>query len=514
MKEIWTTPWAMVALDRTARHSAAAGGEVEVPEAHPGAVWGYETSKPGYGLGKTEAALEPVVGFNLENDRGLGLLPLPLHAGGDPRTGIQWPGSLTRPRSREAPASEADKAAASLFARAQLVWDRLSDVEAALGDPINLWSELNRRWTEDDDSVEPRMDVIVRHAKQYGRDLDDLAKAPRRVLRRTHRMTRIDRIGEFDRRAMTWLVRQPGETLVERAGDDQRVLAVAREQNFNTLENRVVRSYAALALSHARAYLDRYANKHRTRRFDTVKRYAQRCRRVERLLREAGVTSAEPGITPNFVLMNNARYRSVWAAWIELLKASRIEDDLWRWQPRSFEEFTALALMAGLQGVRGARLVAASPMTFREDQLRGSWVEHENPLGVWDLQEQGVVVDVQYRVARPAKWQADFAAPIWIRYGRKNDLPDVHKRIAVWPIWSRMLSGSATQVRALDGVPARYRQQGISGLMVVTPTDVSQSKDVSWPVAEIGLGMIGDALGTGVRSLATAIVDHIEAEMK
>lgn len=500
----------MISFDAAARWTPREDGRFEVPEAHAGPVWGYELDKPRYALQGSEAALEPVAGFNLDGRRGLGLLPLPLHAGGDARTGVVWPGALTRPRSDEAANTEAEKSAAKLLGRARLVWDRLSDVEAALGDPKNLWKELNRRWTLDDDIAEPHMDIIVRHARMYGRDLDDLAAAPRRVLRRTHKMTRIDRIGEFDRHSMTWIVRQPGETLIQRAGNDQRVLAVVREQNFNTLENRVVRSYAALALSEARAYLDRYAVKQRTRRFETVKRFAQRCRRVERTLREAGVATAEAGVTPNFVLLNNARYSAIWRAWIELLKASRVVDDLWRWQPRSFEEFTALALMAGLQGVSGARLVAASPLTFREDQIRGSWVEHENPLGVWDLREQGVVVEVQYRMDRPTTWQADFGAPIWVRYGRKNDLPDVHKRIAVWPIWSREASGSAPHVGALAAIPGRYRQKGLSGVMVVTPTDVPQRAPVEWPVAEVGLGVIGDALGAGVCALADAIVSHVQ----
>jgi hypothetical protein len=50
----------------------------------------------------------------------------------------------------------------------------------------------------------------------------------------------VGRVQEIDRRAMLWFARQPGETLADRAGDDQRVLAVAREENFDTLENRVL----------------------------------------------------------------------------------------------------------------------------------------------------------------------------------------------------------------------------------------------------------------------------------
>ena len=61
---------------------------------------------------------------------------------------------------------------------------------------------------------------------------------------------------EVDRQSMAWLIRQPGETIAERGGDRQRIQAVVREENFNTLENRILLSYAQMAHHVARDYRD------------------------------------------------------------------------------------------------------------------------------------------------------------------------------------------------------------------------------------------------------------------
>lgn len=71
-------------------------------------------------------------------------------------------------------------------------------------------------------------------------------------------MIPLSRVQEIDRKAMPWLIRQPGETIAERGGNRQRIQAVAREENFDTLENRVLLSYARLAGVIAREYAGKY----------------------------------------------------------------------------------------------------------------------------------------------------------------------------------------------------------------------------------------------------------------
>jgi hypothetical protein len=315
------------------------------------------------------------------------------------------------------------------------------------------------------------MDIIVRHAAVLARTLDELDRAPRRILRRTHQHIPVSRVQELDRRAMTWLVRQPGETLAERAGDRQRILAVAREENFDTLENRVLRAYAALGQQVAREYLERNRVKRWTRRARKVDEFGRRCRRLSRDLAAKGVRVAEPGVTPNFVLQQNVKYHRVWNAWIELLAHNQVRDDLWRWQARSWEEFCGLAVTVALIKVPGARLVASAPLTFLHEQNRGSWVQHDNPLAVIHLPEQAIVVEVRYRMSSPARALSDFGAPIWLRVGRVGDLQGFLSSVAVWPIWDAqcgLVDGEAAEVAA---VVRLGRSAGIVAGLVLRPAD-------------------------------------------
>ena len=461
---------------------------------------------------------EPVTGFTVDDSRALGLLPLVLKR--RPGVAIGAAGKLTRLVWNEAPeklpstidpGTEDEIAARNLFQRAETVWDRLAEVETALADPITLWAELRRRWTEDHDEDEPRMDVIVRQSRRLGSILDALDRAPRRILRRTHRMVPVARVQEMDRRALTWLVRQPGETLAERAGDAQRILAVAREENFDTLENRVLRAYAEKAQAVARDYLDRNLKKTTTRRHRLVKDFAKRCRRLSRDLAERGVRRAEPGVTPNFVLLENARYRQIWQAWCELIGKKRIDDELWRWQARSWEELAALAVMVALQGVPGARLVAASPVWFLDEQQRGSWIDHDNPLGAFHLPDQGLVAEVQYRLAKPGGWRADLAAPVWIRFGRTNDPASFHKFVAVWPIWD-VAGGLVPEdlVEITKFLPMR-RKDGLKAAVVIRPTPHDGGADF-----DLESGVIALSLGvrnTGLRDGLAALTDFLSELM-
>lgn len=461
--------------------------------------------------GRADAA-EPVAGFSLETQvRTLALAPLPLRrrpgvlvGAGAAVMRLVRPDLPERPATGAEPGTDQEKAARALFQRAETVWDRLADVDVALADPINLWSELSRRWTEDAPDDAPRMDVIVRQARRLGPILDALDRAPRRILRRSHRLTPLARVQEMDRRAVTWLIRQPGDTLAERAGDRQRVLAVAREENFDTLENRVLRAYADLARAVAKDYGERHHGKRATRRWRDVDDFGRRCRRLSRDLAGRGVRLAEPGVTPNFTLLENPRYREVWAAWQALLRRREEEDEIWRWQARSWEEFCALAVMVALQRLPGARLVAAAPLTFLDEQRRGSRVEHDNPLGVFHLPAQDMVVEVQYRLANPGGWRADLAAPIWLRFGRTADTGGFLKLAVIWPIWDAaggLVAGEAEEIAAMASA---LRPRLLRGAAVIRPAapEATVTEAQAPGVIALATGVQGEALRDGVAALS------------
>jgi hypothetical protein len=517
--ELWLRPWARYA---PARRLTLAETGMAVPDGHAGPVLVYAASPPTLRVDGRSDAAEAVAAM-WERGPGQGAaevpamlwqLPLPMRrspgraiATANAACRLVWPDAPERFHGED-PRTEDEQRARALMLRAEAVWDRVSDVEDALADPARLWSTLRRRWTEED-SDEPRMDVIVRHSTELGPVLDALEKRPRRILRRVHRQVPVGRVQEIDRRAMLWLARQPGETLAERAGDDQRVLAVAREENFDTLENRVLRAYGELAHLHAREYLDRNRTRSKSRRANLVEAFGRRCGRLARDLAARGVRAAEPGVIPNFVLQQNPQYHRVWDAWSELLEREREKDELWRWQARSWEEFCTLALMVALIGVPGARAVATAPLWYRDEHHRGRWIDSDTPLGVFQLPETGLIVEVQS--GTPQRDLAGFGAPVWLRIGRTGEVREFLTRIPVWPIWS--LAGGLVpgEEREVGTVLAYGRHQLVRGGIVLRSATGPEAleRSLSEGAIVLTLGTEGPALRDGLQSLT----DYLAATM-
>lgn len=516
--ELWSRPWGIADLKKRYRRDLGNGDIILGPE-HRGSLWVYApTSSLPVVNGSTEAGvLAPGFGEPYEKRN---LIQLPLPVGRRPPISIKFSGravSITwqslppRPQTKHPPQTDEEHAGHRLFLRARAVWDRLKDVDTALADPARLWEELRRRWTTDED-IEPQLDVIVRHAVILRRVLDELDRAPRRILRRTHRQIPLARVQELDRRSMTWLVRQPGTSLAERAGDRQSILAVAREENFDTLENRVLRAYGELAASVASEYLERNSSKKFSRRARLVEAYGKRSKHLARDLSERGVRLAEPGVMPNFVLQQNPRYHKIWNAWDELIKRERENDELWRWQARSWEEFGALAVMVSLVGIHGARLVASAPLTFLDEQDRGRWVDHDNPLGVFYLSEQGLVVEVYFGMARPGASRADFAAPIWINVGRANAADGFLSSIPVWPIWDQKTGLAEGEASDLQEAVALGKKSRLTRGLVIRPAEIegmSESDETELALV-LTMGTQGQALHDAIERMSNFFASLIK----
>lgn len=517
--ELWLRPWAQYA---PTRRLALKAGVAEVPAGHAGpALLYHRQATPPLvdGHHDTAETVAPMLERGAAGvaqhhiDTNLSLLPFSVRripgyaiATDVGLCRLLWPDAPERPPAGHVPQNNSEKVALDLMLRAEAVWDRIGDVEDALADPACLWENLRRRWKELG-AREPRMDVVVRHAQELPRILDTLEARPRRILRRVNRQLPIGRVQEIDRRAMLWLARQPGHTLAERAGDQQRVLAVAREENFDTLENRVLGAYGELAHRHCREYLDRNRTRRQTRRARLVEAYGDRCARMARELAERGVRQAAPGVTPNFVLQQNPHYHRIWDAWHELLDREREKDELWRWQARSWEEFCAIAVVVALIGVPGARLVASAPLWFRDEHRRGCWIETDPPLGVVYLPLSGLIVEVQ---AGPRKDQlGGLGAPLWLQVGAVGEAQGFASCVAVWPMWSPfggLVPTEAEEVRTVLGLAAGT---GLKGGLVIRParSHETSERDAAGNVLALEIGTEGAALRDGLLAM-TGFLDR------
>ena len=168
----------------------------------------------------------------------LGIIDFPVRYRGKPN--LSEDGVILFENDAEAYSFQLTKEMNNLIARVQ-------ELEEALDDPADVWNRLREAWRNAEEEDEPRISEIVIQAGRMRPFLKDLEKKIRRMLRREREKVQLDRVQEMDRASMRWLSKQPGTTLAQRAGSDQRILAIVRNENFDTLENRVLHAYLKLA---------------------------------------------------------------------------------------------------------------------------------------------------------------------------------------------------------------------------------------------------------------------------
>ncbi len=362
-------------------------------------------------------------------DRELRLYPYP------PRGAGTWPCRIVnlpaRPRIGTEPESEEERRAVDALVRMHRVLARVDELEAALDDPANLWDRLRAAWTQAEQSRDPRMAEIVRQARELKPILSELEASLRRVLRRSREAVPLDRVQEMDRASMLWLVRQPGRSIAERAGSDQRVLAIVRQENFDTLENRVLHAYVRLAARHAAQWLREHSHAPENRRYRMVEAYRRQCRRLARRLAELGVGVARPDVPPNYVLLEVRAYRMVRTAWIRLLRHERAQDELWAWQAETWTDFCTLAITVSLAAIEGARLIAQSPIVWLDEAEQGRRFRADRPLAVFWLEAAGLVVEVQPRPRGVTALQFAARAPLWLRISSMGGNA-IEQRVPIW----------------------------------------------------------------------------------
>lgn len=316
------------------------------------------------------------------------------------------------------------------------------------------WDRLTAAWTADqDEHSDPPMALIVRHAEIVKKQIDRISERPRSILRRTRKLTPLSRVDQVDISSIRWLSRQPGVTIAERAGSRQEIMAVQREESFDTLENRVLRDYAARAARVAHHYCDRYTGLAQSFRWALVNRYAQATRRHNRDMRQKDVPRASYPVIPNYVLQHDQNYRHLWRAYLEIIRQEDEEDEAWRWQYRLWCDFVRLTLQISLRSDTDRnQLIAESPVRISSEQNRGSWAIIDSLSGIWlaDIEKVGEVVvsmiwspdseDTNLHplqglacttilIVEPLESNSTFYIPIWAMHDFGHDPQPLQKQV-------------------------------------------------------------------------------------
>ncbi len=270
-----------------------------------------------------------------------------------------------------------------------------------------MWDRLQIAWTDQDaESTTPPMSLIVRHAEKYGSLVRDLVERPRHLLRRQRELTPIDRVQQLDVSCIRWLSRQSGHTVYERAGPKQKIMAVQRHESLDTLENRVLRDFSLRTSREATRYSNNHYRLKTSNRWNLVHQYGRRCHRSIRELTERGVAEAHAPVVPNFVLLQDVRYRHLWRAYLEIIRRQDEEDECWRWQHNLWQDFCRFLTHLSLRQSEEFSRIAEAPLRVSMEQVRGVWGQISSQSGTWLISDG---VDETYVVS--LIWSTDIKHP-------------------------------------------------------------------------------------------------------
>ncbi|NIA10367.1 MAG: DUF2357 domain-containing protein [Nitrospiraceae bacterium] len=176
----------------------------------------------------------------------------------------------------------------------------------------------------------PPESLITSIARSCVNETESLIGNMRKVLLREREKVSLGMVQQVDPHCLRWLSKQPGRNAIEKAGTRQKILAIVRRENFNTLENRVFKDFLARTYRESVLYLqanESYFNGHPT--INRVKRLRQLCAKglQEQILETVSGITKLP--TPNYVLRQERRYAKIWKAYCELLKQAHIAERLW-----------------------------------------------------------------------------------------------------------------------------------------------------------------------------------------
>jgi hypothetical protein len=209
---------------------------------------------------------------------------------------------------------------------------------------------------------------------QIHRALSAVSKHPRQILQRLRDHVPIGRIQEIDSACIRDYVRRPGVTLLEKAGPQQRLLAVRRREQRNTLENRVACWVMRRLEQRASVYCSENSRFLRDEKVSRVSRFCRSARawRSSEFLHDVALLR-QLVAQPNYPLQFDPTYRIVWKTYRRLLKEKREIDDTWAWQRVLWAETGRQLLSLCLHKLFRTEYV--STPFYRLESRQGHWTE-------------------------------------------------------------------------------------------------------------------------------------------
>lgn len=265
-------------------------------------------------------------------------------------------GALPRFEGKDIAGKPLDSGLATMVLHWAQYFDELLE-KAKKGDEqsINLgWGDVLAHLLalREQETGKPRRALIVDIAEKMNRGLGQTILAARRILVRERRLLPAGRIEETDSSCLRWMIRQPGESIAEKAGPRQQLMGIARNETFDLHENRIVKDFLLKCTEEGRRYVRRSFGENpaylTTSRLQLVQAYSNLCVQLSKAPHLVAVSSPIPGTPANYVLLHDVRYRDVWHWYTKLLRRAEEEDRFWDWQSRTWADIVRVLVSVAL----------------------------------------------------------------------------------------------------------------------------------------------------------------------
>jgi len=221
---------------------------------------------------------------------------------------------------------------------------------------------------------QPPLSLIARLSEKLVNIVSEIGNHPRRILQRKRSMEPVNRFRELDSSCVRWLIRQPGISIVEKAGHRRQILAVQRYESTNTLENRVFIDLLIRCRKLANDYLRQYGEKFgQHSRVKKTKRFKQVCEKFIGTGDLEGVQALDSLPQPNYVLLHEPRYHEVWLAYQKVMRQQARRKRLWTNRQSIWSEMCTLAIWNGLSLLARNRINGSFEKSHRCDL----WIRDE-----------------------------------------------------------------------------------------------------------------------------------------
>lgn len=189
------------------------------------------------------------------------------------------------------------------------------------------WTLLRDTWR----TGGPPEQIITVISKRNFNELNAILGNLRKVLNRVRQKVPIGRVQQLDAHCLRWLTRQPGYSAVEKGGSRQEILGVVRVENYNTLENRVLKDFLRRCLALSTMYLRRY-DKEVFRdhvNVKSVRRFRNMCLSGLDMPEFGKITDINEVPQPNYVLQQDRLYSKIWRAYCSIIRQEDVAEKLW-----------------------------------------------------------------------------------------------------------------------------------------------------------------------------------------